>query len=105
LQDEIGVLLKASLSLMLLGERPGLGSADSLGAYFTYLPSLGRTDKDRNCVSNIREGGLNVADAAAKLHLLMGKSLRLRLSGVALKDDAPSLLAHKVEATSRELRS
>jgi ethanolamine ammonia-lyase small subunit len=92
LQDEIGVLLKASLSLMLLGERPGLGSADSLGAYFTYLPRIGRTDTDRNCVSNIREGGLSASHAAAKVHSLIAKSLRLRLSGVALKDDAPGLL-------------
>jgi ethanolamine ammonia-lyase small subunit len=91
LQDEIGALMKAKVSLMLLGERPGLGSAGSLGAYFTYGPSVGRTDADRNCVSNIREGGLSIADAAARLHYLLGQSLRLRVSGVALKDDSAAL--------------
>lgn len=89
LQDEIGALLKARLALILLGERPGLGSADSLGAYFTHGPFEAKTDADRNCVSNIRAGGLGTADAAAKLHYLLEKSLSLGLSGVALKDDSP----------------
>jgi ethanolamine ammonia-lyase small subunit len=88
LQDEIGALLKARLSVMLLGERPGLGSADSLGAYFTYSPSPGKRDADRNCVSNIRAGGITPADAAAKLHSMIERALRLQLSGVNLKDDA-----------------
>jgi ethanolamine ammonia-lyase small subunit len=95
LQDEIGELLDARLSLMLLGERPGLGAADSLGAYFTYGPRPGRTDADRNCVSNIRAEGLPPAAAARKLFELLSQSLRLSLSGVALKDEAggPSLNA------------
>jgi ethanolamine ammonia-lyase small subunit len=92
LQDEIGALLKARVSVMLLGERPGLGSADSLGAYFTHGPRPGRRDADRNCVSNIREGGLTIADAAAKLHYLLAKSFDLGLSGVQLKDDSTGLL-------------
>jgi len=87
LQDEIGALLNARLSVMLLGERPGLGSADSLGAYFTYNPAPGRRDADRNCISNIRDGGLTVAEAAARLHYMMERALELRLSGVQLKDD------------------
>jgi len=91
LQDEIGVVVKASLSVMLLGERPGLGSADSLGAYFTHGPSIGRRDADRNCISNIREGGLTTANAAAKLYYLIGKSFQFRLSGVQLKDDSAAL--------------
>ena len=88
LQDEIGALFKARLSVMLLGERPGLGSADSLGAYFTYAPAPGRTDAERNCISNIRAGGITPADAAAKLHGLIARSLHLQISGVSLKDDA-----------------
>jgi ethanolamine ammonia-lyase small subunit len=98
LQDEIGSLLKARLSLILLGERPGLGPADSLGVYFTYGPAIGRSDADRNCVSNIREGGLGIADAAHKLHYLVAKSLQLSLSGVQLKDDSPSAHLQAPEA-------
>jgi ethanolamine ammonia-lyase small subunit len=92
LQDEIGELLGARLSLMLLGERPGLGAPDSLGAYFTYSPRPGRTDADRNCVSNIRAEGLPPVAAARKLHELLSQSLRLSLSGVALKDEAGASL-------------
>jgi ethanolamine ammonia-lyase small subunit len=93
LQDEIGALLKARLSVMLLGERPGLGSADSLGVYFTFGPAPGRSDADRNCISNIRQGGLTIGDAAAKLHYLLGQAFHLALSGVRLKDDSAGLLA------------
>jgi ethanolamine ammonia-lyase small subunit len=88
LQDEIGEILRARLSLMLLGERPGLGSADSLGAYFTHAPAPGRTDADRNCISNIRPGGLSSEDAARKLYAMLTQARRLGLSGVALKDEA-----------------
>jgi ethanolamine ammonia-lyase small subunit len=87
LQDEIGEILRAQISLMLIGERPGLGNADSLGAYFTYAPAVGRTDADRNCVSNIRTGGLSPAKAARKLHALLTRARQLRVSGVALKDE------------------
>ena len=86
LQDEIGELFGARHALMLLGERPGLGMPDSLGAYLTHHPRGTCTDADRNCVSNIRPEGLPPAAAARKLAHLLIESARLGMSGVALKD-------------------
>jgi ethanolamine ammonia-lyase small subunit len=99
LQDEIGAVLRGRLTLMLLGERPGLGAVDSLGAYFTYAPRHGLTDAARNCVSNIRAEGLSPNVAAHKLHDLITQSFRRNLSGVELKDD----LATLAEKPVREL--
>jgi ethanolamine ammonia-lyase small subunit len=90
LQDEVGHLFRARISLMLIGERPGLGNADSLGAYFTFGPAPGKTDAERNCISNLRPGGLPPIVAAAKLHYLLKQSRWLGFSGVELKDDAPA---------------
>lgn len=91
IQDAIGGRLGARLSLMLLGERPGLGSPDSLGAYFTYQPRPGLTDAARNCVSNIRPEGLPPAVAAYRLHALLTASRQRAIGGVALKDDSGKL--------------
>jgi ethanolamine ammonia-lyase small subunit len=86
LQDPVGALLLARHSVILLGERPGLSAHDSLGAYLTYDPGAGRTDADRNCVSNIRGDGLPPLAAAQKLAGMLAESRRLGLSGTALRD-------------------
>lgn len=91
LQDEVGQILGARMSLMLLGERPGLGSPDSLGAYFTYLPEQSRTDADRNCLSNIRAEGLAPELAAAKLATLLHRAMEQKSTGVQLKDEGEIL--------------
>jgi ethanolamine ammonia-lyase small subunit len=89
--DQIGELLGASMVVVLIGERPGLSSPDSLGAYLTWQPRPGRTDAERNCVSNIRAEGVSYQLASHKLRFLMNESRRLKLSGVRLKENAPSV--------------
>jgi len=84
--DEIGERLRARMVAVLIGERPGLTSPDSLGIYLTWDPRPGRTDAERNCISNVRTEGIGYALAARKLHFLMTEARTRKLSGVALKE-------------------
>lgn len=86
--DEVGHALRANLVVVLIGERPGLSSPDSLGIYITWAPRPGLTDASRNCISNVRPAGLAIGAAARKLHQLLTQSRLRQLSGVGLKDDA-----------------
>jgi ethanolamine ammonia-lyase small subunit len=90
LGDQIGEILRADVVLVLIGERPGLSSPDSLGIYLTWAPRVGRTDAERNCISNVRPDGLPYAEAAARLAYLLREARRLKISGVELKDDSES---------------
>ena len=94
LGDDIANVLAARCVAVLIGERPGLSSADSIGVYLTYSPRPGRTDGERNCISNIRPGGLAIGQAAARLAWLVEAALVRKLTGVALKDESDTTLSH-----------
>jgi ethanolamine ammonia-lyase small subunit len=99
--DEIGEGVGAAIALVLIGERPGLSSPDSLGAYLTWTPRIGRTDAERNCVSNIRIGGLEPALAAQRITALMRAACERRLTGVELNTN--DLLSGTVRGRIRAL--
>jgi ethanolamine ammonia-lyase small subunit len=96
LGDEIGARLGVQVVVMLIGERPGLSAPASLGAYITWNPAVGRLDSERNCVSNIRPGGLSVDEAAGRIAWLVDAARRLRLTGVGLKEAYPADEAPKL---------
>jgi ethanolamine ammonia-lyase small subunit len=88
LGDQIGAILAAQAVVVLIGERPGLSSPDSLGIYLTWAPRAGRTDADRNCISSVHPEGLPCHEAARRLVYLLSEARRLQLSGLGLKDDS-----------------
>lgn len=90
--DEVGELLGARLVVILIGERPGLSSPESMGLYMTWMPRVGLSDADRNCISNVRPAGLGYAEAAHRLRWLMTEARRRGMTGVALKDETQVLV-------------
>ena len=88
LADEVGEIMGARMVAMLIGERPGLSSPDSLGIYLTYAPQIGCSDAERNCISNVRTEGLQYATAAQKLMWLAQAAMKLKTTGITLKDES-----------------
>lgn len=99
--DSIGELMKARLTVIFIGERPGLKSPNSLGIYITYNPQKGTTDERRNCISNVRRDGLSYAVACSKLLYLIHESFKRKLSGIQLKDEQTDL--YRIETIDNNL--
>ena len=87
ISDETGFLFNSKISIILIGERPGLSATDSLGVYITYNPTIGNNDALRNCISNIRTEGLVYEIAAKKIASLIHEAMRLKMTGVGLKEN------------------
>ncbi len=107
LGDEIGERLNARLVVVMIGERPGLSAPDSLGIYITCAPRVGRTDAERNCISNVRPQGLAYVEAARKLDWLADAALARGLTGVGLKDESEGgrmTIEERVESVIRDPR-
>jgi ethanolamine ammonia-lyase small subunit len=98
--DAVGAALRARLVAVLIGERPGLTSPDSLGVYLTWDPRPGRTDAERNCISNVRPQGLAYDEAAHRLAWLMAEARRRGVTGIALRDEAPPLTVRPTQIQS-----
>lgn len=101
--DEIGALMHARAVVVLIGERPGLSSPDSMGLYLTWAPRVGLADASRNCISNVRPAGLGYAQAAHRLHYLLEQARARGLSGVALKDDTDDAPARQLDGAANFL--
>lgn len=103
--DEVGEALKARMVVVMIGERPGLSSPDSMGLYISWAPAVGLNDSQRNCISNIRPAGLPVDAAADKLMYLLQRALALKLTGIGLKDESGAPVAIDADATPRSAQS
>ena len=101
--DEVGQALGARAVVVLIGERPGLSSPDSMGIYLSWAPRVGLTDAQRNCISNVRPAGLGIQAAADKLHYLLGRARSLGITGVGLKDDSALGATDGLVSNARQL--